>query len=159
MRLKNLIILFLGMGIGGCATVDRSAGLEVSLANLEIQEATLLETTALITIRLQNENPEPVRIQGAVHKIDLNGVYLGKGMTSEGLEIPAFGTGTQKVVVYLSNLRMTGPLRSILANQQVAYELKSTLRVHGAINRHRLQLLHSGALNLRAFEAGTPVRP
>ncbi|MBC8095008.1 MAG: hypothetical protein H7Y43_04275 [Akkermansiaceae bacterium] len=88
-------------GCGGGAN-----GPSVSLINLRFEDATALETTATFTLRLSNESPEAVQLNGEVHKIYFNGLYLGKGLSDEKVEVPRLGTITHEVKVHLCNLAL-----------------------------------------------------
>ena len=111
--------------LNGCATPTRDPDIEVSLANLRFSEATLTETTLDFLVRIDNATPETMTLQGGVHRLYINGAYLGKGMSGDAIEIPRFGSVTQPVKVHLSNLRMAGRIRQIMDSQSVSYRLQS----------------------------------
>jgi LEA14-like dessication related protein len=86
-------------------------GPSVGLVNVRFTQATAFETTAAFTLRLSNETPEPLQLDGGVHKIYLNGLYVGEGLSGDTLDLPRLGTATQDVTVHLSNLRMVTRIR------------------------------------------------
>lgn len=51
-----------------------------------------LKPTATFTLRLSNESPQPVLLEGEVHKIYLNGLYLGKRLSDQKVEVPRLST-------------------------------------------------------------------
>jgi LEA14-like dessication related protein len=71
-------IASLTMILGACATFNDSAGLDVSVVGFKLNDATLLETTAVFTVRLENEGPVPIMLEGGVHKFYLNGILLAR---------------------------------------------------------------------------------
>lgn len=136
----------------GCRSYESSAGVEVSLANLRVTDATVLETTMEFTVRIDNAKPEPLVLQGGVHRLFVNGIRLGQGMTGESIEVPRFGSMTQAVSVHLSNLRMVSRIRSIMESRKIDYRLESSLYpAHGS----RLGSVREGVLDLQAIP-GSP---
>jgi len=128
-----------------CATVRE--GVDLSLTNVGLKDVTVLETTALFTVRVQNENPSPLKLQGSVYKIYLNDSYIGKGMTDQSLEVPAFGTATQTVPVYLQNLFMASKVRGIIDGQKFDYRIDGTLHDSSG----KIRAVSEGRLDLNDF--------
>jgi LEA14-like dessication related protein len=129
----------------GCATAPRTG---VSLVNVRFTQATAFETTAVFTLRFNNETPEPLQINGGVHKIYLNDHYVGEGLSHEPLELPRFGSVTQTVTVHLSNLRLVARLKPIIESQSFDYRLRSVL--HSGAGRIRTG--SEGRLDARDFQ-------
>ena len=151
--------LLLFLTLPGCATLPNAAELDVSLVNLRFAEATVLETTAVFTLRLQNESPAPVRIVGGVHKFYLNGSFVGKGLTSEEVEIPRFSSVTQPVTVYLRNISMAGRIKSLLEARKVNYRINSVLHSQRENRRARLHLSSEGTFDLQDYQPSPRATP
>lgn len=130
------------MGCGG-----GNSGPSVSLINLRFEDATALETTAIITLRLSNESPQPVKIEGEVHKIYLNGVYIGKGLSDQTVEVPKLGTVTHEVKVHLSNLALATRIKSIIETKTFEYRIVSTF--YGKSWFNRMSSENTGKLELK----------
>jgi LEA14-like dessication related protein len=151
------LLAFLSVLLGGCQTAPGPA---VSLVNLQLTQATAFETTAAFTLRLSNELPEPMQITGGVHKIYVNGLYVGEGLTGEPLDLPRLGTATQEVTVHLSNLRLATRLRPILESKSFDYRIKSVL--YGKPPAGTMRSESEGRLDLTDFQppqATPPARP
>lgn len=131
-----------------CSCTSVREGVDLSLTNVKLSDVTVLETTALFTVRVQNENATPLNLKGSVYRIYLNGNYIGKGMTDKSLEVPAFGTATQTVPVYLQNLFMASKVRAIVENQRFDYEIDGTL--HDA--KGTISATSDGKLDLKDFQ-------
>lgn len=142
-----MIAMALGLMLASCASTRE--GVDLGLRNVTLREATVLETTALFTIRVQNENPTPLKIQGSAYRIYLNGDYIGKGMTDKALEVPAFGTATQTVPVYLQNLFMAAKVRAIIEGRKFDYEIDGTLHE----GRGKIKASGDGKLDLKDFQS------
>ncbi len=109
--------------LGGCGG---ASGPSVSLVNLRFQDATVLETTAVFTLRLSNESPAAVQFNGEGHTIYLNGLYVGKGLSDQTVAVPRLGTATHEVTVHLSNLALATRLKAILESKGFDYRIRST---------------------------------
>lgn len=148
LTMKPCFTLFvMGMLLSGC--VHRPTP-ELTLVNLQLTEATTLETTAQVTLRFANPNPTPVQLTGGVFRIYINDLYLGQGLSAEPLLLPAFATATQTVTVHLSNLRLATRIKPILESRRFAYTIRSVL--YTASPTGTLRARHEGYLALEDFE-------
>lgn len=111
----------------GCATMPDTQDFEVSLVSVKPGEVTPWETTGYFTVRLQNAGPEPVTIDGAAHKVYLNGTYVGQGLSGERVEVPRLGTATQTITVHLKNFTLARKLYRSSQTLQANYKVQSTL--------------------------------
>jgi LEA14-like dessication related protein len=132
------------LGLSGCSTVPDDHAIEVGVVNLAFREATLLETTAVFSVRIQNENPEPLEIEGGVHKIYLDGSYIGKGMSNQAMTVDRLSTGIQEATVYLRNLKLAGRIRSVMNARSVDYRIESVLHLAG---QGRVRVSNEGRLS------------
>jgi LEA14-like dessication related protein len=130
----------------GCTAKD---GVTVNIVNVRLTDVTPLETTATFTLRFSNEKPEPVRITGGVHKIYLNGLYVGKGLSSDALEIPRLTTSTQAVVVHLNNIALATRVKPMIESKSFDYRMQSTL--YGKSWASRMKSVSEGKLEAKDF--------
>lgn len=137
----------------GCSREDGPA---VSLISVRFQDATVLETTATFVLRLSNEQPEPVTFNGGVHKIYLNGLYVGKGMSDQSLSVPRLSTVTNNITVHLSNLAMATRIKSVIESKRFEYRIQSTF--YGQTWPSRSRSVSEGVLDLKDFTP-TPETP
>ncbi len=143
------LLFFLSAGLlllCGCQTTPGPA---VSLVNVGFNQSTAFETTAIFTLRLSNPTPEPMQLEGGVHKIYLNGLYVGEGLSGEPLSLPRLATATQNVTVHLSNLRMVTRFKPIIESHSFDYRIKSVL--YGAPPAGRMRSVNEGRLDLKDF--------
>lgn len=151
MKWISRLACVLGLFLCSCAMFDRRAtGLQTSLVNLSLGEATLWETSANFTVRIENEMPEPVQLRGAVHKIYVNGLYIGQGMSDQTTEVPRFGSTTQTFTAHLRNLALATRVRAMIDSRRFEYRISSTL--YTAPNNRRLRLSNMGELDLHDFQ-------
>ena len=61
----------------GCALFGPKPDAEVSLVDLNFTGMTLFETTADVAVRVENRNPDPITVEGGVHRVSVDGTDLG----------------------------------------------------------------------------------
>jgi LEA14-like dessication related protein len=130
----------------GCG---RAPGPSVNLVSVKFKDATVLETTAAFTIRLSNDAPEARQFTGSAHKIYLNGLYVGKGLSDVAIDVPRLGTVTQDITVHLSNLALATRLKSVIEGKRFDYRIQSTFYGKGWLDRMSSET--EGKLDLKDF--------
>lgn len=140
---KLSIVLAAALLVSGCASLSLLPP-EVSLVDLEFTDLTMFETTGQFTVRLSNENPEPLRINGGVFRLYLNGIKVGKGLTSEAVEVPRLGTATQQVELHVNNVALISRLAALMETPILDYQIKSRLYVEGAVGTRRVNFVNAG---------------
>lgn len=142
-----------GLVLTGCASWSGLQPPTVSLTNLRFENMTPFETHAILTLRVENPNPEPVQFTGATHELKLNGVRVGRAMTGESLNVPRLSSATQEVPLHIGNLGLLLNGIRLMQATQLAYELDSTLYLPGGLGLRRLQSSRTGTVNLSGTEA------
>ena len=115
----------------------------------EIPESDGAGDDDLLHIRLSNEAPEARQFTGSAHKIYLNGLYVGKGLSDEAITVPRLGTVTQDITVHLSNLALAARLKSVIEGKRFDYRIQSTF--YGKRWWERLSSESEGKLDLKDF--------
>lgn len=158
MKIRLASLFLLAAILCSCATFARRQGVQVSLVNLALGAATVWETELRLTVRIQNELPEALVVDGAVHKVYLNGTYVGEGLSNERLEIPRLSTATQNVTVYLRNISLLTKLRGIIDAQAVDYRMTSLLYT---VNQGRYRAERTARLDFKDLQPApvTPTKP
>ncbi|MSU60129.1 MAG: hypothetical protein EXS35_18490 [Pedosphaera sp.] len=145
--MKKLFLVVAGaLVMCGC---NRATGPSVNLVSVRFTDATVLETTATFTIRLSNDAPEARAFTGSAHKIYLNGLYVGKGLSSTNVDVPRLGTVTQDITVHLSNLALATRLKSIITSERFEYRIQSTFYGKGMFSAMSSE--SEGKLDLKDF--------
>ena len=141
-------LLLVGLWLGGCATFSRAPALGVSLVDLRPTAASVLETTAGLTVRMVNETPVPFALTGSTHRLYLNGTYVGRGVSNESAAIPALGSATQTVTLYLENLALLAKFRDLPSRPVVEYRLESRLFSNVGQDSRSVGATATGSLDL-----------
>lgn len=117
--------------LAGCATPKDDGDFDVSLVNISAgQDGGGLGEAALnFTIRIQNGSPEPLTVTGGSHRIYLNDVYVGQGLSNQEVVVPRLATATEEVTVHLSTFRIIRSFHRMFESRTVAYRLESTVYV------------------------------
>lgn len=135
--------------LAGCTTFGLLEP-DVTLVDLEFTDLTLFETSGVFTVRLANENPEPLMVDGGVYNLYLGGLKIGKGLSNHRIEVPALGTATDEVELHLNNLAIATQVRSIWDSKVLDYRLKGRVYVEGGYGRKTLKIENEGRFDLEA---------
>jgi LEA14-like dessication related protein len=113
--------------LAGCATLAPGPTVGLSVVNLRPLQSTVLETGLELTLRLTNESAQPLVLAGSTHKLYLNDSFVGRAVSNERVTVPAFGTATPAVTVYLENLTLLRKATEFAQAPKLAYRLESRL--------------------------------
>lgn len=149
--MKTLAFLAALAFAAGCASMQDRPGLNATVANLRFGEVTMLETTATFTVRLQNESPDPLTIQGGVYKLYLDGTFLGEGLSNKSFELPGLSEATVDVDTRLSNLTMARKIRGIVEARRFDYKLTGRVYAGEDGRRRTLSIAREGSLDMNEF--------
>lgn len=137
-RRALLLVPALLLILGACATSGSFVRPEVSLVDVRLTDVTLFETTAVFRLRVQNENPRPLVLDGGVYEFSLNGASIGRGYDESRIEIPRYRSGEAEVVVHLRNGALVRRLSSILAGGAADYRIDARHYVHTGFGRKEI---------------------
>lgn len=142
--------------LGGCATLPREGGVDVSLVSVVPQQSSLFETSARLTLRFVNENARPLELAGSTHRLYLNGTYVGRAVTNERLTIPQLGTMTQTMDAHLENLVLMRKAQELGNTSTVEYRIES--RLLPVSDERAIGATATGQLDLSGFVGPVPAR-
>jgi LEA14-like dessication related protein len=131
-RLDKIIIcagLFL-ITIAGCAGVgQRMEPPQVKLANLRVEEFSVLETVFEIHLRVFNTNDTALRIKGLQCQLDINGQPFAMGISDVDVEIPSYGTQLLPLRAYASLFDIIKSAQGMQNQDQLKYHIKGKVRL------------------------------
>lgn len=143
------LLLAAALLLAGCNTLPAP---NVSLVNVQFGAATAFETTAQFTLRVTNETPEPLVLNGGSFKIYLNGLFVGDGVSNEQLSLPRLATATMNVSVHLSNLRLATRIKPLLESK--SFDYKITGKLYATSPAGTISVSNDGRLDLNDFQPG-----
>ena len=106
-------------------------------------------------VRVQNQNPDEIQVDGGVHHISINGTELGTGTSQESLQLAPFASGVQHVTLHLSNLAMLSKIKTLVESQRFQYDIESEIPVRRSGIRRTVDLTRSGRVGPEDFESLT----
>lgn len=152
MTVRGLSIMVIAlMWSIGCVSTEPLEPPDVNLVDLDFVDATVFESTLDVALRISNDNPEPLILDGAVIKLELSGRNFGKGATSERIEIPRLGSVVQRLEMHLNHIAVATKIKSVIESKVVDYAIKGKVYVvteSGSVRR--LPIDKRGTIDLRA---------
>ncbi len=147
--------------LAGCATSQDDGDFDVTLVRVDSAKGSEGEFQFVFTLRLQNASPEAIALDGAAHKIYLNGVYVGQGLSNERVDVPRLATTTQQVTVNLSTFRLARAAYRIYDTHKADYRVASTLYAVKGAGTRRIRARKEGVVDLDALipPADSGIRP
>lgn len=158
MRRKTRLFLpaALALAITGCASLERFAAPEVTLVDVRFEDLTVFETSGTFTVRLSNENPEPLAVDGAVYKLYLGGRKVGRALSDTRVEVPRLGSTVYEVDVFVNNVALVARLLTLGEETGLDYTIKGKLYVERPYGLRRLRFSRDGRIDLPGDRAAPP---
>jgi LEA14-like dessication related protein len=89
-------------------------------------------------LRLQNPNPEPLRILGYDYEVTIAGVDLVQGESSESLTLPADGESVVEIPVLLQLPAIPKAFKALLLQDKLKYEISGGFRLASVLGGLRI---------------------
>ncbi len=146
-------LLLIG-GLSGCASLssDREP-VRVTVSDLRMIEATMLEQLYGLTLRIQNPNDTPIQFQGMSFELEINGREFGSGVSDSQVTVPAFGDAKVEVRMVSTLFRLFRQLQSLQneSNGPLGYEISGRIALADSLGW--LWFEEQGELDLRTTDA------
>jgi LEA14-like dessication related protein len=136
-------------GVVGCSSMGSIEPLDVTLANLNVTEVTVFETTLVAKLRITNPNPDALTIDGASFKLYLEDKKVGTGTTKETFTVERLDSSVVDVVFHINNASALLRLKDILDANEVSYGIRGGLYTQGAFGTKKLQVEKTGRIDLK----------
>jgi LEA14-like dessication related protein len=117
--------------LAGCASLFGDVEPpEVSLAGLAFDQPGLFEQRLRLDVRLRNPNGVPLEVERVLFDLEMNDHQLGKGWTTAGFDVPAFGETVVPVTVVVPTTELMERILELGTTQRLDYRLigEATLR-------------------------------
>jgi LEA14-like dessication related protein len=149
-RRSLLAVAALVVGAMGCTSMGSIEPLEVTLANLNVTEVTVFETTLVAKLRITNPNPEAFTIEGASFKLYLEDKKVGMGTSKESFTIDRLDSYVVDVVFHMNNASALLRLKDILEDKdkEISYGVRGGLYTQGAFGTKKLKVEKTGRIDL-----------
>ena len=155
------LLLLLPLVLASCSSLGtRVVPPNVAIVGMQLANIQLVESAVAVTVRIENENPDPIIVTGGVHKIYVDGEFVGKALDNRRVEVPALGSANHTVIANVSNLALATRLGGIINSGSYNYEIKS--HVYAALGtsgrRRRFPVQREGKVDLQGLGLG-PQQP
>lgn len=149
-RPRFALVLPILLVFSGCASMAGLVAPDVSVVGLQLEDLTLLESTGTLTVRLVNENPEPLVVDGAAFKVRLEGIRVGNAVGDERVEIPRLSSATVPLELYVSHVAVGTRLPRILEQGTIDWEVRGKVWIERPWGRSKMRIEKSGRIDLDA---------
>lgn len=125
--MRRLLLCFLLLWLTGCASVPKHLSPpNISLADIEFGDFSLLEQKMVLTLRLQNPNNIDIPLDGLTTQLEVNGQTLAQGSSNARVTIPRLGETTLRLNVTSNLVGLIKQLRLLQTGQgkQLPYTLR-----------------------------------
>lgn len=129
----------------GCAALDIRTP-KVALVDIDLEQLGLLESTLLVTLRVDNPNSFRLPIERGVYTFFLEGERVGTGATRLPLDVPARSSSRQEVAIELDHAQLLPRLRSLL-DREVDYRIEAEHFVR-ALGERSVRSVSEGEVDL-----------
>jgi LEA14-like dessication related protein len=139
----------------GCATLQGSDPLQVTVVGIEPLQGEGMELRLMVKLRVQNPNDAPIDYRGVALTMDVQGKTLASGVSDSSGTVPGFGESVISVPVSISAFRMVRQAIGLATDhgtRKITYEMQGKLS--GSLFSTRRFTTH-GDFELPA-SAGTP---
>ncbi|MEM7081476.1 MAG: LEA type 2 family protein [Pseudomonadota bacterium] len=135
-RVGHLVLFTLVLfGLSACSGVNTLRQIvdppKVSLANVELLSAGLLEQRYRLSLRVQNPNGVAIPINGLDYAVNIGGAEFAKGVSASAFSLPAKGEDVVEIDVSTNLLESARHLYTLFKNgkDNVDYNLSGNINV------------------------------
>jgi len=145
LRLPLFALLSLGLFLAGCATGAKPGGITVTAVSLQVSPTDL---RVPLMLHFANENVVPLGYSSSVHKLYLNGSFVGKAVNDQPIGLPPMNAANREVYLQLDNAALARQLAAG-GSRPVHYRIETVL--HQTVDEDKLQIktASEGSLELR----------
>lgn len=155
---RLLVLAFLVLGLGACSSLNTLKQIvdppKVSLANVSLVSAGLLEQRYRLSLRVQNPNSVTIPISGLDYTVNLGGSEFARGVSASSFSLPANGEDIVEIDVSTNLLDSARHVYALLksGDRAIDYSLNGNVKVNLPFVKS-LPFSRTGQVNLRGLEA------
>ena len=128
----------------------------VTVSDIEVIEASMLEQLYRVTLRVQNRDDQAIEIRGGSFDLAINGSDFGSGVTDQHLSVAAFSDAKLEVRMVSTVFGMLRLIRGLQARdgEPLGYEISGRFSVGGDFGGLRFH--EAGEITLPGSRADRP---
>ncbi len=133
---RSIILAFLVLSLGACSSVNALRQIvdppKVSLADVKLVSAGLLEQRYRLSLRVQNPNSIVIPISGLDYRVELGGSEFARGVSASSFSLPANGEDMVEIDVSTNLLDSARRVYALLksGDDSVDYNLSGNVKVN-----------------------------
>ena len=133
------VLLLMLAGCAGLGPVPDAV--RVTVSDIRVIDATLLEQLYLVTLRVQNRSERALVIQGGSFDLEINGRDFGSGVSDQQLTVPAFADGKIEIRMVSTVFGMLRLIQGMQERngQQIDYAISGRFSTQGSLAGVRFQ--------------------
>ena len=145
---KLSLALFIALLLTSCSSLFFAMNPpEVTLSNITIDRIELLETTATITLRIDNENNDTLEVSNGSYNLYINDAYVGRSLDNTGLRVEPYSTADKSLQIKINNMKILRQIDTLFSQPRVNYRLETNIQLEKPF-RKLLKLEKKGEVNL-----------
>ena len=132
MSYRRYLLAFLMVFLSACVSVKNFDEPSVELVGIKPLAPEGFEQRILVTLRVMNPNSQAFTIEGIYTELMVQGKDFLKGVSSEAVEVPAYGEQTINLEASMSLMKSISLFKDLMINPPTAglnYELSSKLSI------------------------------
>ncbi len=155
---RSALVAFLVLSLGACSSLNALNQIvdppKVSLANVTLVSAGLLEQRYRLSLRVQNPNSVAIPVSGLDYVVSLAGTEFARGVSANSFTLPATGEDVVEIDVSTNLLNSARHLYSLMKNgeENLDYNLSGNVKVNLPFIKS-LPFSRTGQVNLRGLDA------
>ncbi|HEX5461801.1 MAG TPA: LEA type 2 family protein [Steroidobacteraceae bacterium] len=131
--MRSVQMLLLAVALSGCAlVVPKLETPKLSIVDVEVRKANLLEQQLRVRMRVENPNDRSLPVQGLSYTVYLGGQEFATGVSAASFVVPALGTAEFNMDVSANAAGALFTLLSKPRGQGIDYRMQGKVRLsHG----------------------------
>ncbi|GAB5559502.1 MAG: hypothetical protein SynsKO_11490 [Synoicihabitans sp.] len=129
-RLLTAPLLALFVFLAGCENIPKDlAGLEVDIVNVRSLTETATGGELVVTVRCRNETVRPIGIREVQIALEMNGLKVGRGISSRPIATQAMSTNTADITFIIKDPAKVDTLAGYFASGSVNYAITTNVMI------------------------------
>lgn len=145
LRFRLFALLSPVLLLAACMSGPKPGGVTVTAVSLQVSGN---ELRAPLMLHFANENIVPLGYSSSVHKIYLNGTYVGKALNDQPIGLPPMNEANREVYLQIENAAFVRQLAAG-GSHPVHYRIETVLRQTVDEDKLQIKTASEGSLELR----------
>ena len=149
-RLAILVVLLLGLGPAGCASVPEEEILppKINLSDLRIQESSGFEQQFEVDLRVSNPNNFDIDLEGLSFAMEVNESHFADGQSSAEVTLPRLGNAKVPVTATTTIVDLVRQVLLLGTSKAINFRIEGFAYVATGFGARRVPFETEGSLKL-----------